>query len=265
MTDVTWQSVAADDPLLQQLVAKVLPTALVYRVATNEAGEALAAGCLRQQGEQQAEIEVLVLESQRGRGLGRACVEQLVLLAQEWPVLRLVAHGDKGFWRSLGFCQVSADVFSRLLPAAVEELQQTWHREIPITAFMGLSITDYQADAVETSANLSANINVHQTMFAGSIYSQAVLTGWGLVHLALKNSGFKGSIVLADGSIRYRKPVAESPRGWARASLPATKFASLSLGKKVHIELEVDIFSGPETTPGAIFNGRYVILPPAEK
>lgn len=265
MSEYQWLTVSEDDPRLLQLVAKPLPPAVVYLLAISNQGESVAAGSLRLLQPGEAIVEVLVEPAYRQRGLGRECTERLITLADNYPLLRLTAHGTKAFWLELGFCQVLRDEFSRLLPAAVAELEQTWHQDIPITDFMGLTISHYQPGAVETRADLAANINVHQTMFAGSIYSQAVLTGWGLVHLALKNSGFSGSIVLADGSIRYRKPIAESPRGWVKSTLPATRFASLSLGKRVHVELEVDIFSGQETTPGAIFNGRYVILPSEAK
>ena len=48
-------------------------------------------------------------------------------------------------------------------------------------------------------ANLAANLNVRDTMFAGSIYSQCVLAGWGLIWLQLKEAGL-GGILLAEGT-----------------------------------------------------------------
>jgi GNAT superfamily N-acetyltransferase len=45
-----------------------------------------------------------------------------------------------------------------------------------------------------TQASLNKNINLHGTMFAGSIFSLATLTGWGMIFLKLKEKGLDGKL-----------------------------------------------------------------------
>lgn len=89
------------------------------------------------------------------------------------------------------------------------ELAATWHGEIPITAAMDLAPERFDAHALRVRARLAPNVNVHGTAFAGSLYAVAALSGWGLVHLELGSAGLDGSIVIAEGSIDYLKPVQE--------------------------------------------------------
>ncbi|MBO0246698.1 YiiD C-terminal domain-containing protein, partial [Vibrio sp. Vb0592] len=58
---------------------------------------------------------------------------------------------------------------------------------------------------------LNPNLNPHNTLFAGSAFTLATLTGWGMAWLLLKERGLKGDIVLADSNIRYRHPVDKTP------------------------------------------------------
>jgi thioesterase domain-containing protein len=52
-----------------------------------------------------------------------------------------------------------------------------------------------------------ANINIHGTAFAGSIYSISTLAAWGLTYHSLQIAGIKADIVLAEGNIQYRRPI----------------------------------------------------------
>jgi thioesterase domain-containing protein len=88
------------------------------------------------------------------------------------------------------------------------ELQTTWHREIPPAAAMAIAVAGYDGRSLTVHAPLDANRNLHGTAFAGSLFSVCVLTGWGAAWLALRERGLKGSIVVADSQIRYRKAVA---------------------------------------------------------
>lgn len=89
------------------------------------------------------------------------------------------------------------------------ELASIWHREIPLSAAMGLEIADYAGDELVVRAPLAPNVNLHGTVFAGSLYSVCALTGWGAIWLMLRPRGLDAHIVLADGRIRYRRAVAE--------------------------------------------------------
>jgi thioesterase domain-containing protein len=92
--------------------------------------------------------------------------------------------------------------------ALSDELTETWHREIPIVAAMGVTVESYDGRSLAVRAPMQPNRNVHGTTFAGSLYSACVLTGWGAVWLALKERGLDGVIYAAESAVQYRKAVA---------------------------------------------------------
>ena len=143
-----------------------------------------------------------------------------------------------------------------------QQLQQTWHDEIPISEVMGIQVHQYVDGVFETYAALDPNLNLHGTMFAGSVYSLATLTGWGLVYLCLKEQGEVGDIVLADGQIRYFKPLSQQPTAVADKGEVEGDFAPLQAGKKARLKVKVQVKDGE--TAVAEFNGLFVILPRAE-
>ncbi len=95
------------------------------------------------------------------------------------------------------------------MTALCDELQSMWHKQIPISAAMGIEIVRFADDELIVRAALAPNINVHGSAFAGSLYAICALTGWGMTWLKLRSSGLDGRIVIAEGQIRYRRAVAE--------------------------------------------------------
>jgi len=91
--------------------------------------------------------------------------------------------------------------------ALLNELAATWHREIPLTATMGIGVESYDGVTLAVRAPLAPNRNVHGTVFAGSLFSACALTGWGAIWLALREHGQDGVIFAADGHIQFRKGV----------------------------------------------------------
>ena len=89
------------------------------------------------------------------------------------------------------------------------ELESLWRQGIPLTTAMGLTVGRFAGDELEVRAPLAPNVNVHGTAFAGSLYAICALTGWGALWLRLRARALDAEIVLAAGSIRYRKAVAE--------------------------------------------------------
>jgi thioesterase domain-containing protein len=87
------------------------------------------------------------------------------------------------------------------------ELQSTWHREIPLAGAIAIEVAACSANEISVRAPLAANRNLHGTVFAGSLFSVCVLTGWGMTWLALRQRGLAGLIVVAESNIRYRKAV----------------------------------------------------------
>ena len=100
---------------------------------------------------------------------------------------------------------------SATIAALLLELKQTWHQTIPVSQFMQVTPIAFDGDSFTVTAPMSPNINLHQTMFAGSIYTLMTLTGWGMLWLQQQLHGVEGNIVLADANIRYHAPITQAP------------------------------------------------------
>lgn len=86
-------------------------------------------------------------------------------------------------------------------------LQHTLDSEIPLSRSIGIKVVHSSPTSLSLSAPLAPNINHKCTAFGGSLYSVAVLTGWGMAFLLLKNNGLGGHIVIQESHTRYLKPV----------------------------------------------------------
>lgn len=137
------------------------------------------------------------------------------------------------------------------------QLQQTWHQTIPLSQFMAVEPLSFSDNEFKVTAPLGPNINLHQTMFAGSIYTLMTLTGWGMVWLQQQRAQVCGDIVLADAHVRYLAPVTAQPIAVVRCS--HIDLSPLSRGKRVKIPLTVELFCADKLC--AQFEAKYVSLP----
>eukprot|EP01063_Lacrimia_lanifica_P019593 TRINITY_DN2701_c0_g1_i1.p1 TRINITY_DN2701_c0_g1~~TRINITY_DN2701_c0_g1_i1.p1 ORF type:complete len:321 (+),score=61.49 TRINITY_DN2701_c0_g1_i1:53-964(+) len=177
-------------------------------------------------------------------------------------------HFDADFFAVHGYSAVGDTQVKQRPPAGyegafcrtawVEELQASWRNGIPVSDVMGIRFESYTDWHFAASAPLLPNINVHGTMFAGSIYSLATLAGWGATHLLFRATGLEGSIVLADASIKYRRPVKQAPRAVIDLSSCAGDFGGVQDGGKASFSVPVVIYDGD--TPVGDFTGRFVVL-----
>ncbi|QSX29893.1 thioesterase domain-containing protein [Shewanella cyperi] len=145
--------------------------------------------------------------------------------------------------------------------ALVSELAATWHSTIPVSEFMQIRPQQFDGEQLTVAAPLAPNINLHQTMFAGSIYTLLTLTGWGLLWLMQRSHELHGDIVLADAHIRYLAPVTGAPV--ARVSWPGQDLSPLARGKRVKVTLDVTLWCADKLC--AEFSGQYVSLPGSHK
>lgn len=136
-------------------------------------------------------------------------------------------------------------------------LQQTWHETIPVSRFMEIEPLQTRAGELDVTASLAPNINLHQTMFAGSIYTLCTLTGWGAVWLAQELAGVGGDIVLGSADIRYLAPVTDNPV--ARVDYSVIQPQCLAQGHKLKQTLTVVLWSG--NLECARFQGTFFSLP----
>ncbi|ODR85554.1 YiiD C-terminal domain-containing protein [Shewanella xiamenensis] len=139
----------------------------------------------------------------------------------------------------------------------LNQLRQTWHRTIPVSEFMQIAPLSFSDGELSVSAPLGPNINLHHTMFAGSIYTIMTLTGWGMVWLQQQLLNVDGDIVLADAHIRYLAPVTSAPE--VKVRWPDTNLSPLQRGRKAKVKLEVQLFCDGKLC--AQFDGLYVSVP----
>ena len=92
-----------------------------------------------------------------------------------------------------------------------QQIQELLHGKIPITRAMGVEVEDYDGERLILSAPLEANVNHLGTAFGGSLSALAVLSGYGLLWLELKDT--ECHIVIRKSTISYERPV----RGEIRA------------------------------------------------
>lgn len=252
-----------------------------HRMVCTEAGEVVAVGRLHKVDENTAQVRYMAVSDQwQGHGLGAMVLQQLEQVALEQGMQRIILNARdtaSGFYQKAGYHYlepanalfgiahhryVKTLAFSasaQLLQQWVPELQQTFWQKIPLSSYMQLKVQQVDRQKICCVAPLEPNINLHQTMFAGSIYTLSTLTGWGMVWLLLKDQQLDGDIVLADGHIRYLKPVTGQAEGrcWRHQSQP--DFSALAQQRKAKLEIKVGIFC--DDIQVAVFEGRFAVLP----
>ena len=141
------------------------------------------------------------------------------------------------------------------------ELDATWQQGIPLSVAMGMTILRGSATELTVEAPLAPNINLHGTAFAGSLYAVAALTGWGMAWLALKARGLEGSIVLAEGHVRYLKAVRGNLRCTSSFDADADGRALDRLVESGRTVLALDavITAGDAEEDALRFEGKYAI------
>ncbi|MDF2177827.1 bifunctional GNAT family N-acetyltransferase/thioesterase [Aliiglaciecola sp. CAU 1673] len=253
-----------------------------HRMVTDASGQVVAIGRLHFNTPEEAQLRhIAVHPDYQGKGLGKLVVSALESVARSEGIERIVTNSRElstPFFQSCGFEVVGEGTTElghlkreqmvkkltemnavMLHPKWCKELQETWHQAIPISEQMGIKLYQYSGRTLEARASLNKNINLHGTMFAGSIFSLATLTGWGMLFLLLKEKGLKGEIVLGDANIHYHKPVTMQPRAICQIESLDGKFEPLSKGKKCPFRLIVELHD--QHHPVAEFKGVYWVLP----
>lgn len=256
-----------------------------HRMVIDEQGRVVGVARLHLVSAEESQIRYMaVIDAHRRKGLATMMLESLEAIARQESVKRVILNARKSatnFYENLGYVVTgdAPEIFGSIPhvqmcksldeveviiknPQWCLDLQNIWHQQIPITQLMGIRVFQYTGKRFETRASLNPNMNLHGTMFAGSIYSLATLTGWGLVHLMMKEQELAGDIVLADANIHYHKPVTELPRSIAEFDKISGDFAPLEVGKKARIKVQVEVLD--DVTPVAKFDGEYVIIPKKE-
>jgi len=98
-------------------------------------------------------------------------------------------------------------------------IEKKLKKDIPITKHSQFSILKLSQEESVLSAKLKANINHKGTAFGGSQFSLCALAAYAYVYKWLNDKKIEtDNIVIAEGSIRYRRPVARDFKVVARLS-----------------------------------------------
>lgn len=142
-----------------------------------------------------------------------------------------------------------------------EFLQTNLLEKIPLSTPMGIEVLEADSDHVVLTAPLEGNTNHQQTGFGGSIYSVAVLAGWGLLTAWLKASEIDGSVVIKTAAMDYSLPVTADFRAVAEFdSDESVQKMSRMLQKRgrSRITLKSRVLMGEECV--AELEGQFVLL-----
>ena len=253
-----------------------------HRMIVDAQGVPIAVGRLYINPENDGQIRYMAVDTQyRGRGLGALILMALESLAREEGALRLVCNAREdaiGFYSGHGFTNQGSlteesgpirhqqmlkplDPLSEVMrrPDWCAELQQLWQEKMPISDSMGIRVNQFTGYRFEVSAKLNPNVNPHDSMFAGSVFSMATLAGWGMVWLLIKERHLNASIVLADGHIRYRRPIVERPRAVVSLDSLSGDLDRLANGRKARVKLEVGLYSGEDCA--GVYTATFVLMP----
>jgi thioesterase domain-containing protein len=124
---------------------------------------------------------------------------------------------------------------------------------------MGVEARAYDGGILTVAAPLAPNRNLHGTGFAGSLFSIAVLTGWGATWLALREHGLAGVIVVADSEIRYRKAVTDELVCRCEPDADALRTALAEHRERGRMKLTLECTIESAAKPAVIFTGTYVV------
>ncbi|KGJ87920.1 bifunctional GNAT family N-acetyltransferase/hotdog fold thioesterase [Colwellia psychrerythraea] len=250
-----------------------------HRMIIDENNTVLAVGRLEKSSQFSAKIRFMAVSSKaQGQGLGQIIIKALELAAQKLGITELSLNARESamaFYLKLGY---QSHGFSHLLFDEIKHfsmsktcthannhqlisstaLQDVWHDTIPLSKAMNIKISYFDGQELITHCDASFNKNLHNTMFAGSIYTLATLSGWGWVYLQLQQQQIKGDIVLAKANIEYHAPIAGL--GYAKVSAASVSgdFSRLTLGKNARIKLTAHIYNGDNIA--ATFTGSYAVL-----
>lgn len=256
-----------------------------HRMICNDKGEPLAVGRIHFVNHDEAQIRhIAVAANCAGRGLGSLIMTTLENAARQQHVHRVITYSKmdtEAFFAKCGYQPIDNPIIEladskgvqrkqmckRLSeydvmlrhPELCKELQNTWNKQIPIAQIMGIKIFQYTGVEFEVRAALNANMNMHGTMFAGSVYSMATLAGWGMVHLLMRESQLKGEIVLAKGEIKYLKPINQQPRAVVELNSVKGEIAPLADNQNCKLSLAVTLYNGNDRV--GKFKGDYVVTP----
>ena len=135
------------------------------------------------------------------------------------------------------------------------------HSAIPLTQALGVSVVEYDGQHVILSAPLSPNLNHRETAFGGSLSAVAILAGWSLLFIKMRELNQSARLVIQHSEFDFLKPIDTDFRAHCRLpeQIKWQRFLDTFQRKgKARIALETEIwFSGQQ---GGQARGDYVAV-----
>ncbi len=89
----------------------------------------------------------------------------------------------------------------------LSEVLKYVHEHIPITDNLGAGIQSYDGNSIVLTAPLDANINHRNSAFGGSLSVIAILSGWALLFIKMKELFLQARLVIQSSSFELTNPV----------------------------------------------------------
>ncbi len=143
----------------------------------------------------------------------------------------------------------------------LEEITLYLHEHIPLTRPLGAVVEAWDGATVRLGAPLAPNLNHRATAFGGSLSALAILSGWVLVHLALRERGIEARLVIQRSEFDFEEPV--DGDFTATSALPPAKdwdrfLATLKRHRRARVAVTTTVSSASGV--GGTHRGAYVAV-----
>ncbi len=91
---------------------------------------------------------------------------------------------------------------------SLDEITAYLHAHIPLSRSLGAVAMRWDGTALALAAPLGPNLNHRSTAFGGSLSAVAILAGWTLLHLALRDRGIEARLVIQRSEVDFDDPIA---------------------------------------------------------
>ena len=89
----------------------------------------------------------------------------------------------------------------------LDETTRYLHERIPLTRHLGAAVLARDDRSIRIAAPLAPNVNHRSTVFGGSLSALAILAGWAVVHLALRDRHVDAHVVVKRSEMDFDAPV----------------------------------------------------------
>ncbi len=114
------------------------------------------------------------------------------------------------------------------------------YEHIPLASAMQVGVRAFDGETLTVHAPLAANRNHYGTAFGGSLYTVALVAGWGLARLLV---AAPARVVVQSARADYKRPVNEDLTAIARVAGagPAAIAAEFAARGKMRLDVEIRI------------------------